>query len=158
MGIVIGFLIFELVTFLHIWVYIKVYKSSFGEQPGFAALGRGFVSGAFTNYFFSLLCASLYGGYSGILIIYGLIYSIPTGIFLTFGIWWITNKLELKMGFYSRAVLGGLMGFLLGIFVSAYFQSKKDQLSQDLINMVLLFWSAIGITSGLMASKSESYE
>ncbi|MDQ3086989.1 MAG: hypothetical protein M3Q78_00150 [Acidobacteriota bacterium] len=147
--------IYLLITFLHIWGFWRVYKSSFGDLPGFAAMGRGFIAGAVTNFFVSLLAAYLLGGYSFIMIIYGLPFSIPIGIFFTVCFWWIITKLELKIGFWGRGTLGIIIGFIVGIAVGTYLDSRSPLATSSAISAMVIYWTLISLTSAIMAGKRE---
>jgi hypothetical protein len=149
-----GFISFTIIcsiTFLHIWSFWKVYKSPFGEQPVFSALGRGFVAGAVTNYLVSWLYSYLYGGYSGALIIYGLPFSIPIGIFLTMILWWIVDKLE--MSFWIRVLFGVLVSSFIGIAIGLYFDSRNNYENNSSKIGYLIYWCVMGLASGIMAGE-----
>jgi hypothetical protein len=152
----IGSLVLLFIAFLHLWAFWRVYKSPIGEDSVFVAgIWRGIVAGAVTNFFVSLLFGYLYGGYSGALIIYGLPFSIPIGISVTFVFLTLIKKLEIDSGFWLRATLGVIIGALFGIIIGAYFDSKNHQDAKSAIDAMFIYFSSIGLTSAIMAGEPQ---
>jgi hypothetical protein len=152
-------LVYGLIILAHTWGFWRVYKSKIDDQVGFEMLGRG-ASAGLGGWFW--LCFGLgvwnynsNGGWMILIWIYGILFIPWIGVFLTAIFGWVINKLELEMGFWSRAFLGCSIGILLGIIIGFWLDSKSRYPGQNITNGMILLFGTMGLTSGIMADESE---
>lgn len=159
-------LIFGLITFGHIWLFRRVYNSPFDDGQNSRPLENvavaGMTAGAVANYFGSLILTICVNPYSIFFFLYGLALTIPIGIFFTVLFWKLNKKLELKVGFCGRAILGLFIGAFVGIAISCWLISdsiKVDNYSFPLTKSALaqrelayfIFFSLTASFSAIMA-------
>lgn len=155
-------IIWGFIIFAHTWGFWRVYNSSFGEQPGFVAMGKGLVAG-FVGWFwlcFAIGLWNLRNGGSWILIIwfYGLLIVPLIGMILTVLFWWVISTFELEIGFWSRVILGLTIGLLIGFFLGTFLDSKNHNDNRSAATMLIFLLTSIGVTSGIMAGERKIYD
>jgi hypothetical protein len=149
--------VLAIITIVHVLVFGFAFKKYFSNLPSAVnAILRGLAVGICVNYFLFFISSLFYGGYTFLLVIYGLPFSITISIVTAFIFWLALSKLEINLNLVELLASITMIGVITGIVIGA-FLIRPDENTNGRVIFLIIYFCSINITSGIMLTEKKLY-